>query len=273
MAKYLRSIQAGRYRCEYTYSKISRYDTDRVRAEKKRASSQAQKVVNDRLSRIQLTGILAENFTDYQDSYFVTLTFDELHYPVSPRKTDIRAAMERGAANYLDRLRYQAKKRGSKIFSVWAIGIGEGGRYHIHFVLRGPTAEDIRDCWTAGNVDYHSLYADTAWLSDKKRGWLVQSAGCANPAQIAKYIMQNGNDRPVGKHPWHASRNCKRPKPQPAILVPDSTTVNPVNGAEILDNIEHSTIYGSYSYIEYILPMEAQPPTPGRTREKRKPRE
>ena len=59
MAKYFRSIQAGRYRCDYTYSRVSRYDSDKARAEKKRASSAAQKVVNDKLSRIQLTGILA----------------------------------------------------------------------------------------------------------------------------------------------------------------------------------------------------------------------
>lgn len=252
MAKYLRSIQAGRYRCDYTYSRASRYDSDKARAEKKKASSAAQKVVNDKLSRIQLTCILADTFIDFPNSYFVTLTLDELHYPVTPKKSEIRAVMERNAVNYLERLRYISKKRGSEVFSVWFIGIGEEGRFHIHFVLRGPSWEDIRDCWQLGNVDFHNLYQDKQWAVGRE--WWSNATGRANPVQIAKYAMQNANERPVGKHPWHASRNCKRPKAQPAQIVSDDTPIEPPDDAELLDKIDHATVYGAYSVVEYILP-------------------
>lgn len=252
MAKYFRSIQAGRYRCDYTYSRVSRYDSDKSRAEKKRASSTAQKVVNDKLSRIQLTGILAETFIDFANSYFVTLTLDELHYPVTPHKSKIRAVMELHAPNYIERLRYQAKKRGIVVYSVWWLGIGEEGRYHIHCVLRGPSWEDIRDCWQLGNVDFHNLYSDQQWAAG--RDWWSAATNRANPVQIAKYAMQNANERPVGKHPWHASRNCKRPKAQPARIVPDATPIDPPEDAELLDKIAHSTVYGAYTVVEYILP-------------------
>lgn len=272
MAKYFRSIQAGRYRCDYTYSRVSRYDSDKARAEKKRASSAAQKLVNDKLSRIQLTGILAETFIDYSDSYFVSLTLDELHYPVTPRKSEIRAVMERHAPNYIERLRYQAKKRGVEVYSVWWLGIGEEGRYHIHCVLRGPSWEDIRDCWQLGNVDFHNLYADHEWAAG--RDWWSPATNRANPVQIAKYAMQNANERPVGKHPWHASRNCKRPKAQPARIVPDAASIDPPDGAELLDKIDHSTVYGAYTVVEYILPASATEVCPaaagsGKTRKNR----
>lgn len=259
MAKYFRSIQAGRYRCDYVYSRASKHDSGKARAEKKRASSAAQKVVNDNLSRIQLTCILADNFIDNPGSYFVTLTLDEEHYPASYRRSELRACVERNAVNYLERIRYQCKKRGVEVLSLWAIGIGEEGRYHIHFVLLGPTAEDIRDCWQLGNADYHNLYADKEWLSDSKRGWWSKTTKRANPVQIAKYLMQNGNDaRPVGKHPWHASRNCKRPHREPARIVPDSVQPAAPADADLLDKVEHCTIYGGYTVIEYLMAPESR---------------
>lgn len=261
MAKYLRSIQAGRWRYDYTYSKVNRRDCDKARAEKAKASSKAQKTVNDKLSRLQLTGILAANFTDRKSAMFVTLTFDEDHYPTAARKSQRRKQVEKEAVNYIDRLGYLARNRKKKFRRVWFIGLGEQGRYHIHVVVDGLTGEDVRDCWGRGNVDYHHLY-DKKWL--KERDWYSKKFRGANPVQIAKYAMQNANERPTGKHPWHASRNCQRPTSAPARLIADGVSIDPPDSCELLDKTETNTIYSQCAAVEYILPFA--PSCSGRSR-------
>ena len=66
--------------------------------------------------------------------------------------------------------------------------------------------------------------------------------------------MGNGNTkRPVGKHPWHATKNLIRPKLSPAKIVPDSEPIDPSEDAEILDKLTVASVYGSYQCIEYII--------------------
>lgn len=261
MAKYLKTIIAGRYRYTYTYSKVNRKDSQKARAEKEKSSSTAQKMVNDRMSRIQLTGILALNFCDVPGAMFVTVTFDEDHYPQERNRKKRRAVIEREAENYCKRMQYMAKKRGATFKRVWFIGFGDEGRYHIHVVVVGITWEDVIACWAErGNVDFHFLYGskDKEWM--QTREWYSKKTKGANPVQMAKYAMQNANERPLGKHPWHASRNCLRPAFSAAVLVPDDTSIDPPSDCELLDKRDISTIFSSCCYVEYIVPFHAAAP-------------
>lgn len=119
-------------------------------------------------------------------------------------------------------------------------------------LLDGVTSEDIRDAWVRGDVDYHHLYTDRKWISS--RDW-YSLADNVNPVSIAKYMMHNANCRLVGQHPWHVSRNCIRPKPSQAVTVPDNASIEPPEGAEILDRERTENLYSMFQFVEYIDPL------------------
>lgn len=261
MAQYLKILKAGRYNLLTTYPMTTRADCPKARAEKKNHTTKAQQLVNDRNSRIAATAIIAANFADSPTAFFVTPSFDDKHYPIFAKDSEYRAFCRSEAKNYIKRLRRIAKSRGGEIKYLYSVAKGEGGRWHFHMLVDGVTAEDIRDAWDRGNVDYHHLYTDRKWISDRE--WYSQ-ANNVNPVAIAKYLMHNASCRQVGKHPWHASRNCVRPKAEPAVIVPDSTSIEPPAGAEVLDREDTATMYSTFRFIEYIEAPAAAAPKRGR---------
>lgn len=263
MAKYVRTFSAGNYRYSYSYSRINKNDCAKARSEKRNHTAAAQKQVNDKLSRIQLTGIIAENFANSETAHFVTLTCDAKHYPADKRKSACKAYVEKQVNLYLDRLKYQAKKKRSEICRVFCVGMGEEGRYHAHLCIDGIDSETIRDCWGLGNVDYHMMHEDREWLSD--RDWLTPTK-TVNPVAIARYMMGNGADRAVGQHPWHASRNCKRGSFGTAKLVPDSFSIAPEEAAVILDGEKTEGQWAEHRFIEFLIPSAHKVHTRSRSR-------
>lgn len=261
--RYRKELQAGRYHLVTTFPAITRRDSQKARAEKRHHTAKAQQLVNDRNSRIALTAIIAANFSDSSTAFFVTPSFDEEHYPTFAKKSEYWVFCCTEAKNYIKRLRRIAKRRGGEIKYVFSVGIGEKGRWHIHMLIDGVTAEDIRDTWARGDVDYHHLYTDRKWISS--RDWYSQ-ADNVNPVAIAKYMMHNASCRLVGQHPWHVSRNCVRPKPKPATIITDNASVEPPEGAEVLDRESTQTLYSSFQFVEYIEPQPARAPKRRRNR-------
>lgn len=257
MARYLKSLKAGRYNLITSYPMTSRADCPKARAEKKNHTAKAQQLVNDRNSRIALTAIIAENFADSPTALFVTPSFDAAHYPALAKKSEYRAFCCSEAKNYVKRLRRLAKRRGGDIRYVFSIGIGEGGRWHFHMLIDGSTAEDVRDAWGRGDVDYHHLYADTKWVTD--RDWYCKAHN-VNPVAIAKYMMNNASCRLVGQHPWSVSRNCIRPKAEPVVIISDNASIEPPEGAEVLEREVSETLYSAFQFIEYIDPQPVTAP-------------
>lgn len=268
MARYRKILRGGRYTIVTAYPVTTRWDCPKARAEKKNHTSRAQRLVNDRNSRIALTAIIGENFADSPTAYFVTPSFDAAHYPSLQNNSEYWAFCCSEAKNYVKRLRLLAKKRGGDIKYVYSVGAGEGGRWHFHMLIDGVTADDIRDAWGRGGVDYHRLYTDTKWVA--ARDWYCK-ADNVNPIAIAKYMMRNASCRKVGKHPWHASRTCVRPKAEPAIMIPDSESIEPPEGAEVLDRETSETLYSSFQFIEYIEPRPDAAPRKRRQRRKVQP--
>lgn len=254
MARYMKRIRGGRYNIVTSYPVTTRWDGPKARAEKKNHTAKAQQLVNDRNSRIALTAIIAENFADSPTAFFVTPSFDAAHYPAFGKKSEYWAFCCSEAKNYIKRLRRLAKHRGGAIKYVYSVGVGEGGRWHFHMLIDGVTAEDIRDAWGRGGVDYHHLYTDTKWVA--MRDWYCKVSN-VNPVAIAKYMMRNASCRLVGKHPWHASRSCVRPKAEPATIIPDNASIEPPEGSEVLDRETSETLYSSFRFIEYIEPKPA----------------
>lgn len=257
MARHRKRIRGGRYNIVTTYPVQTRRDSPKARAEKKNHTAKAQQLVNDRNSRIALTALLGENFVDSLTAFFVTLSFDGAHYPVFVKKSEYWAFCCSEAKNYTKRLRRLAKRRGGDIKYVYSVGVGENGRWHLHMLIDGVTAEDIRDAWGRGGVDYHQLYTDTKWIANRE--WYCK-ADNVNPVAIAKYMMRNASCRMVGQHPWHASRNCVRPKAEPVEIVPDNASIEPPEGAEVLYRETSETLYSSFQFVEYIEPRPAAAP-------------
>lgn len=262
MSKTLRTVQAGRYVRMAVSTKVKAKDSPKCRAEKQKATSRAQAAINTKMSTTALASIIAENFLDSPTALWVTLTFDEDHYPNFERRSEYWSFCCREATNYLARLRRLSRARKLELLSLFAPGTEEDGRYHIHMLLDQSRTDDIRDAWGKGNVDYHYLTGDPHYFTDK--GWASKKSKNINPVCIAVYLSHNAKDRPVGKHPWHASKNCKRPKPDKPKTVHDDYSFPVPDGAEILDNLKISTLFGDYEYIEYLLPP--------RKRKQRKPR-
>lgn len=252
MSKYYKQMRAGRYVFATAYSRPTSKDSPTARAEKKNHSTMARKMLNEKASRLQLTGIIAENFADSQTAFFCSLTFDDAHYPQLSKQSEYWALCHRQGKNWLDRLKYVVTPRGGFIKYVFCAGIGKGGRWHIHALIDGCTAEDLQATWTLGNIDFHNLYSERRWGQDRQ--WRSRKGGNVNPVAIAKYMMRNASCRPLGKHPWHASRNCKRPTVEAARVIRDDTCIEPPEGSEILTKEKHEGMYSQYVVFEYILP-------------------
>lgn len=257
MARYMKRIRGGRYNIVTAYPVTTRRDCPKARAEKKNHTTKAQQLVNDRNSRIALTVLIAENFADSPTAFFVTPSFDAAHYPTFAKKSEYLAFCGSEAKNYIKRLRRLAKRRGGAIKYVYSFGVGEGGRWHFHMLIDGVTAEDIRDAWGRGSVDYHHLYTDAKWIA--ARDWSCKTNN-VNPVAIAKYMMHNASCRMVGQHPWHASRNCVRPKAEPATIISDNASIEPPEGAEVLYRVTSETLYSAFQFVEYIEPKPAAAP-------------
>ena len=252
MSKYYKFLQAGRYCMAVAYSRPTQKDSPQARAEKKKHSTKARQLLNDKASRLQLTGIIAKNFADSKTAFFVSPDFNEDNYPQLNKSSEYWDFCIREAKKYVSRLNYLVKKRGKELRYVYCPGVGDDGRWHIHMLIDGCTAEDIVAAWTLGNANYHRLYADKKWMSD--RDWRNKKTKNVNPVAIAKYFLSNASCRLLGKHPWHASKNCERPTVQPARVIHDSTDIQPPDGAEILSYDKTESLYSSFEFYEYILP-------------------
>lgn len=250
MARYYKKLQAGRYCAVTAYSRIGRNDSPKARSEKRNHASKAQQMLNDTNSRIAFTAIIALNFADSETAFFVTPTFDAEHYPLFLKRSQYWSFVCKEADNYIVRLRRLAKRRGCILKTAYAPGRGEDGRWHFHLLVDGVTFEDIRDAWGRGNIDFHSLYGDVKWMSDRQ--WYNKKTKNVNPSAIARYMMDNASCRSVGQHPWHVSRSCARPKVERATVISDGANVDFPEGAEALDKKTEGGMFSSFVFLEYI---------------------
>ena len=247
----VKTIAAGRWRFSVAYRKRLRSDSPKARAAKIQHSSEAQRILNKRLSHVGLTGILANNFTDLPGSQFVTLTFDSNHYPDTNKETELFDYAYKQAKLFLQRGRRLIKRRGQELHSVFVIGGGNNVRFHIHVVLDCLTGDDLRALWDRGNVDYHRL----GIRQDDPMKWdFVRDNGNVDPAQIAGYLMENAACCPLGKHPWHASKNCIRSEAIESYEIADNTPIPIPDDADVIVEEKKSNSYSEFRILECILP-------------------
>lgn len=253
MSKRRRKLSCGRYAAEYVYSRITRYDCPKARSEKRHHTSQVQQALNDKNALIYNAAVIAGTFLDDASSLFVTLTLDDAHYPAAIRAGECWRQIGRMRDNYITRLQRLAKRRNVTFAYGWSPGVGDGGRYHIHMLTRGLSPEDICTVWGLGNVDYHYLAADAAFLAG--RDWCCRGTRDVNPEAIARYLINNAKPlRKLGGRLIHFSRSCTRPTVGDPKPVPDGYRLDPPAASTICDERSENTMYSSFAFVSYMLP-------------------
>lgn len=234
-------ITAGLLVVEAVYPRRDRRDSDRARAAKSRASTEAQKRLNRKHSYEKLELLLAANFRP--GDLWVTVTYDDAHLPGNRKQAKERFKY------FLDRLRASRKKRKRPCVVASCAehkhpsdNNGENRRWHHHFLVNATDGEDfaeIRACWCYGSVVEIRV---------------IDLDGEHSYEALARYMCKEEPDK-VGAHCWSITRNAKRPEVE-TYRVEDDETVQPPKGSRVLLNEGGSDPWCSWRVVKYLLPDE-----------------
>ena len=222
VAKILKRIDAGGIQVEALTYRRSRYDQPDQRAAKQRASSAAQRRMNQIYSYQRLELALAMNFPTAGSGLVVTLTYDDAHMPKDRPTAQLRVKY------FLKKLRQARKAAGLPepvVFNAPEILTSDTGRWHHHIVIdnTGNDLDMLRSCWIYGSdVEAKKLRVD-----DEK-----------NHETLARYMTkelrecQEYESKP-GLHGWSCTRNAKRPEVD-TVLVDDDYEIAAPEGSTVL---------------------------------------
>lgn len=258
MAKTLKRIDAGGLQIAALYNRCSPRDTPAQRQAKHKASSAAQKRMNQIYSYQKLELMLAVNFPTAGSGLVVTLTHDDQHMPKD------RKEAQRRFRYFLQKLR-KARKAAALPEPVvfWAPEIltSASGRWHQHIVLdnTGRDLELIRSCWIYGSeIEAKPLRVD----------------GERNHETLARYMTkelrecQEYDARP-GLHGWSCTRNARRPEIE-TVTVPDDYELTPPEGCAVLLDERRSTEFASWRVIKFRPSSAGFAPSPRARRRRRR---
>lgn len=233
-----------------------RGDSEKVRAAKSKATSEAQKLRNQILSTRELELRLAVNYPTPGSGLVIVLSYDDEHLPKS------RKEAQRRFKYFLQKLR--AERRAASlpeprvIYAPEAL-TSESGRWHHHIVVdnTGDDLDMIRRCWIYGSdIDCTPIRVD-----EEK-----------NHETLARYMSKELREaqeyecRP-GLHGWGCTRNCLKPEVD-VVLVDEDERLDPPHGATLLLHEHRRTEFAGYEIIKYRLGSAAfrRPPRAKRRR-------
>lgn len=232
MAKRKKTITAGRIVKTILYTAPEPRDGERVRAEKSRMTTAAQKAMNDKSARGRLEMLLAANYGN--GDLFVTLTYRSADLPQK------RAGAVKLVRQFLKNLRKHREARGQELRYIYTTEEKHGAaRLHHHLVINavGRDLEAVKSLWPYGDI------VDLEYIQER------------DYAELAAYMTKESVEgRPVGAQMWTGSRNLTKPAVE-SCFVPDDTALTVPHGCYILDKEEKVTEYGSYCYIKYRVPV------------------
>lgn len=225
-------------------------DRPRVRAGKRKLSSEAQKRMNAKYRRDKLELELAANFLP--KDHWCCFTFRDEDLPDDEKGVEAcfkkaRRLLAKAYGNNAPVVYWRAEhKHGSDDSRT-------DGRWHIHACIQarsGSDYETIQGCWSYGWVDIEPLRFDKEY----------------SYARLAAYMTKEPLDR-VGAHAWHNTRNARKPEVE-VFPVPDDTPLQPPKGVLILEDWRDRNEYGAAQYIKYVELRGLHPK--GRPRAKRR---
>ena len=255
MALLLKRIDAGGIQIAALYNRRSRYDTPAQRAAKEKASSEAQRRMNQIYSYQKLEMRLAVNFPTPGSGLWVTLTHDDAHMPGSRKEAQLRFKY------FLTKLRAARKAAGLPepvVFWAPEILTSESGRWHQHVVM-DSTGRDfglIRDCWIYGS-DIEIRKLGIPEPGEELPPWYDPDAD--EPGNyfrmVARYMTkelrecQEYEARP-GLHGWSCTRNARKPEVDTVTVENDYQLTAP-EGSEVLLDEKKRTEFASYHILKY----------------------
>lgn len=219
----------------------SRGDSPKVRAAKAKATSLAQRRMNEINSTMELELRLAANFPTAGSGLVIVLTYDDEHLPKS------RKEAQRRFAYFLKKLREARRAAGlpvPRVIYAPEVLTSASGRWHHHIVV-DSTGDDlpmIRRCWIYGSdIECEKLRVD-----DEK-----------NHETLARYMNKELREAQeyecrAGLHGWGCTRNCLKPEVD-VVLVEDGERLEPPRGATVLMREERRTEFAGYEILKYRL--------------------
>ena len=247
MAKTLKMISAGSIRIAALYNRCTGREPPQQRAEKQKASSAAQRRMNQIYSYQLLELRLAANFPTAGSALVVTLTYDDQHLPKSRKESQIRFKY---FLQKLKKARQQAGLPDPVVFWTPEILTSESGRWHYHIVLdsTGQDLDMIRACWIYGSdIDAEKLRVD----DDK------------NHQALARYMTKELREcqeyaASPGLHGWSCTRNAKKPETE-TYIVPDDYELQVPEESTVLLDERKQTEYASWRVVKYRIHSWAFP--------------
>ena len=225
-------VTAGPLVVEAIYPRGSAQDSPRVRAGKRKLSSEAQQRLNAKHSYQKLELLLAANFVP--GDLVVTLTYDPEHLPRSRTQAVARLKEFRRVLSALRRA------RGEKLRMVWnAENVFELGRWHHHCVLNacGEDFEALRALWPWGaQIEIQRLRIDRDHSYEA----------------LARYLCKEARERP-NLRSWSYTRSCRQPEIE-SVPVPDDTPLQPPKGATVYEDERHANEFGAWRVVKYLAP-------------------
>lgn len=241
-------IHAGALVIEAVYPRMDRRDSERARAAKRKASTEAQKRMNQIYSWQKLELMLAANFRP--GDLVVTLTYDDAHLPESRKASELRLKYFR------QQLTVHRVMTGQELVMIWNTEHKHGdGRWHHHTVINatGDDYDLIRRLWIYGSdIEIKPLRVD------KEK----------NYATLAQYMCKEEGER-LGQRKWSYTRNARKPEVE-TFRVEEDTTVQVPKGATEISVFSDSNQYGSARVIKYLAPGWEKRPTVRAKRRRRK---
>ena len=241
-------IHAGALVIEAVYPRVDRRDSERARAAKRKASTEAQKRMNQIYSWQKLELMLAANFRP--GDLVVTLTYDDAHLPESRKASELRLKYFR------QQLAAHRLMTGQGLVMIWNTEHKHGdGRWHHHTVLNatGDDYDQIRKFWIYGSdIEIKPLRVD------KEK----------NYETLARYMCKEEGER-LGQRKWSYTRNARKPEVE-TFRVEEDTTVQVPKGATEISVFSDSNQYGSARVIKYLAPGWEKRPTVRAKRRRRK---
>lgn len=218
----------------------------KIRAAKRKASSEAQAKMNAKYSWQKLERLLACNFAP-QD-LVITLTYDDKHLPETRQRAQDRLK------RFRKDLKEARQARGAETVMAWNTeNVSGNGRFHHHVVLNATGAQDFAEilhCWPCGaDVEIRRLQVDRE----------------KNYESLARYMCKERPER--NKNAWGCTRNCRRPETE-SFPVPEDTEIEIPEDAIVLEDSSVKTEFGAWRYVKYLA-TAPRPRIRRRTRRKR----
>ena len=221
---------AGMLVQECVYSRAGARESPKVRAAKRKTSTEAQQRMNAKHSWQKLELMLAANFLP--GDLVVTLTYDDEHLPATRAKANAKLKRFRRT---LAELRAE---RGEDMVMIWTTeNKSDKGRWHHHCVINstGLDFTEIKRLWVWGDdIEFKHL------VVNKEK----------NYDSLARYMCKEARERP-GLRSWSYTRNCRHPETE-TFPVPDDTDVKAPEDATVISDAAIRTEYGEYHYIKYL---------------------